>query len=196
MKFLVTFLAIICCCLACDKVITNASTIVDNSPKFITYKIGKGQNYSNNDSTLLIFTNYTVQNFIARFDSSVIYTTVVPSHQTDINKLYGFADNNMFHQVYSARFGWNWLKDGLHLWGYNYNNGVIDSISTVTNSINKDINCSIKVLPNNYIFSVDGKETYMLRTSPTAMGVGYKLFPYFGGHEPAPHDITILIKEL
>ncbi len=197
MKYLVAFLVIIGCSVSCKKTTVDAPvTVVDNSPKFITYKIGKGKNYANNDSTTIIITNYTEQKFIARFDSSAVYTNVLPSNQADINKLYGFADNNMFHQIYSARFGWNWLNGGLHLWAYDYNNGVRDYKDLGTIAIGKDINCSIKVLPNNYIFSVDGRETSMLRTSPSPTGVGYKLFPYFGGKETAPHDVVILVKEL
>jgi len=36
----------------------------------------------------------------------------------------------------------------------------------------------------------------MSRASSTATAVGYKLYPYFGGDEAAPHDINIWIKEL
>ena len=192
---IIACLALICVVVGCKKETANI-VAVDNSAKFVTYKIGKGQNYPNKDSTTLIITNYTEQKFIAKFDSSAIYTNALASNQADINKLYGFADNNMFHQVYSARFGWNWLNGGLHLWAYDYNNGVRDFKDLGTVVIGKDINCSIKVLPNNYVFSVDGKETMMLRTSPTPIGVGYKLFPYFGGDETAPHEVVILVKEL
>lgn len=194
MKIIVC-LVVICFAVSCKREVYEMP-LVDNSAKFVTYTIGKGQNYPNNDSTTIIITDYTEQKFIAKFDSSAIYTTALPSSQSDINKLYGFADNNMFHQIFSARFGWNWLSDGLHLWAYDYNNGVRDFKDLGTIAIGKEINCSIKVLPNNYVFSVDGKETLMLRTSPTPTGVGYKLFPYFGGHETAPHEVVILVKEL
>ncbi|MEO5783498.1 MAG: hypothetical protein ABIQ07_09520 [Ginsengibacter sp.] len=42
------------------------------------------------------------------------------------------------------------------------------------------------------------KITYLYslpRTSTTAKAIGYKLYPYFGGDETAPHEIDIWIKE-
>jgi hypothetical protein len=36
----------------------------------------------------------------------------------------------------------------------------------------------------------------MTRESKTEKAEGYKLFPYFGGDETAPHNISIWIKEL
>jgi len=56
--------------------------------------------------------------------------------------------------------------------------------------------CSIKVDSNKYIFSLNKKEVIMPRESTTTVGEGYKLFPYFGGDELAPHDISIWIEEL
>ena len=40
-----------------------------------------------------------------------------------------------------------------------------------------------------------GKDS-LPRTSATSKAEGYKLYPYFGGDESAPHDIFIYIKEL
>lgn len=194
MKIIVC-VAFMCVVLSCKKE-AEQTTSVDNSPKFVTYTIAKGQNYPNNDSTMLVLTNYDEQKFIVKFDSSAIYTTLQQVHQVDINKLYGFADNNMFHQKYSARFGWNWIRNSLHLWAYIYNDGVVDYKDLGTVTIGNDVYCSIKVTSKRYIFSLNGNETIMPRTSPTSQGVGYKLFPYFGGHETAPHDITIAIKEI
>jgi hypothetical protein len=42
---------------------------------------------------------------------------------------------------------------------------------------------------------VNDKTTAMPRTSKAAVAKGYKLFPYFGGDETAPHDINIWVKE-
>lgn len=59
--------------------------------------------------------------------------------------------------------------------------------------MNDEINYSIKIEANKYIFAVDGTTIEMPRfsTSPN----GYKLYPYFGGDEVAPHEIKIRIKE-
>ena len=46
-----------------------------------------------------------------------------------------------------------------------------------------EINCSLKVAGEKYIFSVDDITVEMGRTSTTTKGSGYKLYPYFGGDE-------------
>jgi hypothetical protein len=35
-----------------------------------------------------------------------------------------------------------------------------------------------------------------LSTFSTPKGKGYRLYPYFGGDETAPHDISIWVKDL
>ena len=65
-----------------------------------------------------------------------------------------------------------------------------------TVSIGTEYTCSIKVTAANYIFSFNEASKNMSRASSTATAVGYKLYPYFGGDEAAPHDINIWIKEL
>jgi len=167
-----------------------------NTTQFVKYFIGKGKHYANDDSTTLVIVNTNEQKFAVKFDSSAIYQTVLLSNQADINKLYGFSDNQAFHQQFSARFGWNWLNNGLHLWAYDYNNSNREYKDLGAVAIGKEIICSIKVAGDTYVFAVDGKETVMPRAATTATGYGYKLFPYFGGDETAPHDITIFIKEL
>ncbi|MBA4196969.1 MAG: hypothetical protein C0459_05375 [Chitinophaga sp.] len=178
---------------ACSKQADNTA-VTTTTPQFVTYTILKGRQFS--DSTTISVVNTTEMKFVALFDSSAVYKTIDPNNQADINKLYGFSDNNSDHHQFSARFGWNWLNDGLHLWAYDYNYGNRDYKDLGLVSIGKEINCSIKVTTNQYIFSVNGKETIMVRSAGTAVGSGYKLFPYFGGQEYAPHDITIQIKEL
>ncbi|UII26212.1 hypothetical protein LVD15_23395 [Fulvivirga maritima] len=45
-----------------------------------------------------------------------------------------------------------------------------------------------------YFFTVNGKtEVEMVRGGNCTETVNYLLFPYFGGDETAPHDITIKI---
>ena len=166
-----------------------------NSVNFVEYNIRQGEQYC--DKSTLQKVEYEELKFIVRFDSSAIYRTIDPANQSDINKLYGFSDNNAQHHLFSARFGWRWNpKEGLCLFAYTYNNSVRTSklLSVVT--INEDHTCSIKVTPNSYVFTLDGKQETMLRESTTTKASGYQLFPYFGGDEFAPHDIKIKIKEL
>ena len=165
-----------------------------DTPKFITYTIKKGEQFA--DLNNYISVNYTEQKFIVKFDSSAIYTNINPANQGDINKLYGFSDNDSAHHSFSARFGWNWINNALWLYAYVYNKSVVFFQPLRTVPIGSEINCSIKVDGNKYVFTVNGNPVNIPRSSTTTTGRGYKLYPYFGGDELAPHNVTIKIKEL
>lgn len=121
--------------------------------QFTKYTIRQGQNSS--DGNTFSPTSYSELKFITKFDSTAIYSTVLDYNQLDINKLYGFSDNNSGHQQYSARFGWRWSDNALRLFGYVYNNGVRDSKELGTVTIGSEINCSIKVTAKHYVFSLN-----------------------------------------
>jgi hypothetical protein len=163
------------------------------SNKFIEYTIGKGMQYC--DKSTIVPVKYSQLRFKVKFDSSAIYKTIAASNQSDINKLYGFSDNNATHHEYSARFGWRWSNNALRLFAYDYNNSVMTFKELGTVKIGVENTCSIKVSGNEYIFSLNGTETKMARASTTTLAEGYKLFPYFGGDESAPHTISIWIEE-
>lgn len=160
---------------------------------FVQYVIPRGQQYCMQNA--FTAADYAQLKFVVRFDSSAIYTTSSSSNQGDINKLYGFSDNNSQHHLYSARFGWRWKNNALELFGYIYNNGVMSFTNLGSVSIGAEHQCTIAVTEQYYIFTLNGVSTNMPRSSTTAKGIGYKLFPYFGGDESAPHDIKIWIKE-
>ncbi|MDQ6815352.1 MAG: hypothetical protein M3040_16575, partial [Bacteroidota bacterium] len=85
-----------------DSIISSISSkaAVVKAQQFIKYTIPKGEQYCDISSYKAV--SYQQLSFVVRFDSSAIYQTVVPSNQTDINKLFGFSDNNAHHHVYSA----------------------------------------------------------------------------------------------
>ena len=62
-------------------------------------------------------------------------------------------------------------------------------------SIGTEYTCSIKVTASSYVFTLNEGSKTMPRASTMVTAVGYKLYPYFGGDEVAPHDINIWIKE-
>ena len=164
------------------------------SQKYIQYVIHKGQQYC--DENIYKPVNYSEIKFKVKFDSSAIYTTKQPGNQYDINKLYGFSDNNSDHHQFSARFGWRWSDGSLRLFGYVYNEGLRSSKEIGTVNIGAENDCSIKTGQGIYVFTLNDKADTLLRKSITSQAVGYKLYPYFGGDETAPHDITIWIEEL
>ena len=165
-----------------------------NPTVFTKYTIAAGKQYA--DKNLFTQTSYAELKFTAKFDSSAIYSNSDPNNQYDINKLYGFSDNNSTHHQFSARFGWRWSDNALRLFGYIYNNGVRSTKELGTVAIGAENNCSVKITPSHYVFSLNNLKDSLPRTSATFKAEGYKLYPYFGGDESAPHDIFIYIKEL
>ena len=161
---------------------------------FIDYTIQAGKQFCDQNTYTPL--SITSLKFVVKFDSSAIYQTLNPSNQGDVNKLYGFSDNNAFHQDFSARFGWRWYHDKLSLQGYIYNNSVRDFQDLATVDIGKEYTCAINVKDSLYEFVINGAVTRMPRKSTTPTAVGYKLYPYFGGDELAPHLIHIFIKPL
>ena len=166
----------------------------DGGQFYVKYSIYKGRHYSNKNSIEPL--KASSLSFKVKFDSSAIYSSLNPENQTDINKLFGFSDNNAAHHLFSARFGWRWSDDSLRLFAYTYNEGErrFQEIGIIQPGVEND--CSIAIKEDNYIFSLNGAKTAMPRASSTPIAEGYKLYPYFGGDESAPHDIFIWIKEV
>jgi hypothetical protein len=161
---------------------------------FTRYTIPQGSHYSD------LSTYKTVETlqlkFAVRFDSSAIYQTSSPENQYDINKLYGFSDNDKHHHEYSARIGWRWSDGALRLFAYIYNEGVVDSKEITSIPIGQEAVCSIGVSEKEYVFNVNGITQTLPRKSSTPKAKGYQLYPYFGGDEPAPHEVRIWLKNL
>jgi hypothetical protein len=201
MKTLILSLAALLCLCSCnkvvdsvvDKAISKAVTTKAQYNKTIQYTIPKGAQYCDQNGYRPVVT--TQMTFTVKFDSTAIYQTVQPVNQYDINKLYGFSDNNADHHQYSARIGWRWSDHALHLFAYVYNAGTVASKELATVLIGSEIKCSIQVAGSKYLFTVNGVTESMPRASTTPVGKGYQLFPYFGGNETAPHAIHIYIKE-
>ena len=191
-----TYLSFIFLCfLSCSKSQVEVEpTTSSKEAGFIKYTIAKGQQFCNDNA--FVATSYGELKFIAKFDSSAIYSTKDPGNQDDINKLYGFSDNKTTHHNFSARFGWRWSNGALRLFGYIYNSSLIDSKELGIIAIGKENDCAIKVTSTSYQFFLNGKIDSLPRESSTVKAEGYKLYPYFGGDELAPHAINIFIKEL
>jgi hypothetical protein len=182
---------------SCKKAIQGVISSVNKANtinQFSKFTIAKGAQNADINGYKRVETSEL--NFVVRFDSSAIYQTSNPANQNDINKLFGFSDNNAEHLQYSARFGWNWGKEGLKLHAYVYNNGVRTTRLLGIVPVGADQQCSIKVTEGTYIFSLNGSTETLPRESTAPQALGYKLYPYFGGDEVAPHNITIYIKEL
>ena len=160
------------------------------------FTIPKGAHYSGVHAALV---SQATLSFQATFDNSAVYTTVDPVNQTAINKLYGFSDCLTAHHDNSARFGWNWNLNTLKidLWAYTYaNGGTFHDAYVGSVGPNETHQYEIKTSGLTYLFLLDGVQVAEAeRGCSDAVANGYRLYPYFGGVETAPHTITITVVE-
>jgi hypothetical protein len=199
MKNPILYIAFLLLCNSCSKsgdaVIeqTTATLITATSaPGFTKYTIKSGQHYADGNTFKIMET--AALNFVVKFDSTAIYQSALKENQYDINKLYGFSDNNQGHHLYSARFGWRWSDNALRLFAYVYNEGTVSSKELTAIGIGQEVACRIRVTPTDYLFTVGDKSDSLRRMSTTPLAKGYQLYPYFGGDETAPHEVSIWIK--
>lgn len=192
--------SLLCVNITCNKpglespsISENASSDEQATAKVQSFIIYQGDHYSTPNP--ITFTSKSELRFDALFDSSCIYQTVDPSNQEDINKLYGFSDCNSQHLENSARVGWRWSDDSLRIFGYVHNNGDMLFQEVTTVAIGAVIHCRIVCLADQYEFDVNDKTVYLPRHCSGRYS-RYRLYPYFGGDETAPHDIHIQLREL
>ena len=143
--------------------------------------------------------------FQAKFDESCLYD-LGNNDNYDINKLYGFS-TTYFHQKQSGRVGWRCI-DGknIQLLTYSYNDSNRDlNDSEVLGEVkpNELFECEIIDNEDHYLykfFKLNKKCELISSAIDTKQKdwflFHYKLRPYFGGNNPAPHDMKIWIKIL
>ena len=139
---------------------------------------------------------YSVLGFLVEFDGSCRYE-LPKEDQEDINKLFGFSLGFNHHKD-SARFGWFYKKDQIHLYSYTYSNSKRSYEFITKLELNKIYSLSIFSFNNEFEFSVSyGGELIAIKKvkNNKPFSIGYKLWPYFGGNNPAPHDIKISLTE-
>ncbi|RKQ49286.1 hypothetical protein BXY85_0275 [Roseivirga pacifica] len=130
-----------------------------------------------------------------KFDNSANYALENENDQADINKLIGFSDCAAHHQRESARFGWRWFEDELQILAYVYRDGdfIFEEMGAIP--LDTEVEMEIRTLNGQYLFSGEGLDNVALERSASCnTGENYWLWPYFGGNQPAPHDITIQLK--
>ena len=166
----------------------SCKKITDN---YKTFTIREGKHRSTN---ALNYSKDTVFGWNIEFDSSAIYKTVDSLNQLDINKLIGWSDCGTDHMDNSIRFGWRWLDDSLEIHWFKHEQGKFsfDLIKRV--SLCEEHYYELTIFRWDYKLAVDGTYVYVPRNCVYDKR-RYQLYPYFGGDEPAPHDIHIKIKK-
>ena len=161
-----------------------------DSEGYRTYIIKEGRHRS----TVAYNTSFdTVFNWSIIFDSSAIYITQDPVNQYAINKLIGWSDCNSNHMDYSIRFGWRWLNDSLEIHWFRHQHGNFEFSKIKSVSLCEPHEYYLDFTDTEYSLCIDETCVYLDRTCPGTFKK-YKLYPYFGGQETAPHDIKIRIK--
>jgi len=115
--------------------------------------------------------------FQFKLDESAYYETEIPENQHDVNKIYGMSE---------LQLCWLRHEEGRHSSA---------TIRTIEPDVIYDATIDIKTFF--YVIVIDGDTTMVRRRPEGNWGIvrRYYLYPYFGGNEYAPHDITIKIKE-
>jgi hypothetical protein len=134
--------------------------------------------------------------FEARFNESAIYNFNDPAIQSDKNKLMGFCDCNSLPHENSARFAWQWYNNRLEIYAYCYVNGNRQEQFIGVVQLHHYNHFELEV-GKEYIFRLNNEAPVTVRRGNTCKtGAYFKLWPYFGGHVAAPHDVTIDIKPI
>lgn len=181
---------------SCTKSFDDIPAVKELEPKpgqYSTFTIQPGAHFCDQNPVRSVTTSE--MKFMVKFDSSAIYQTELPENQYAVNKLWGFSEGTSNHYN-SARIGWSWTDGALRLYGYVYVSGVLYYHEITPVTIGTEINCSIKLVADTYLFTVNGVSISLPRGPSTSDASGYQQYPYFGGNETAPHLITILIKSL
>ncbi len=160
---------------------------------FRVYKIKEGKHSS---SHVVCSFSGDEMSFEAMFNETVVYENLDPVNQEDINKLFGFSDCSSHHQNNSARFGWRWFNNEIQIFAYCYaeNERAWRQVGVV--EMNESNNYRIVAEEQEYIFWLNEDSVQMKRGKCDGNGgLKYKLYPYFGGDETAPHEVQIMIKD-
>jgi hypothetical protein len=162
--------------------------------RMVVYEIPAGAHHAS-PSSFQPLINISMLKFKARFDSSAIYKTLQTQNQPDINKLYGMSDCSGNHQLNSARFGWRWYNDELQIWAYAYVNQARKAAFIKSVALGSSNMYELTFTDSTYTFKV-GETAVSISRHCHNKASGYRLYPYFGGDEVAPHRITIEIEEI
>lgn len=171
--------------------ITSCSTnppMIDVEDDFTTYGIKQGEHSSGNHISLTLSKKIEC---LVVLTETCIYD-LNSDDQGDINKLFGLSDSYN-HSDHSARFGWRYFNNRIEILSYVRRDGnfYYEFIGVVEpNQINV---YKIEILEDKYRFYFNKKILDMDRTSKYS-GIRYKLYPYFGGNNFAPHNVFIKIK--
>lgn len=167
----------------------------------MVFRIPKGQSYAWPPCFGLYFNKKSMSRIVS-FDITAKYDHPGTADDDDVNKLFGWGYFKGGKHKDSVRFGWTYNNETgrIPLWAYCYVNGerIIKMLCEVLPY--RSVLCSIDIAGGVYYFTVcDPKTTYVIYGHcevPFSHGKkwSYRHVCYFGGSNPAPHEICIKIK--
>ena len=171
---------------ACSGLLPGGTAVIFIIPQGAHYSSGVFFEYLETDR----------MDFSFLFDESAVYSLGENNpNQADINKLFGFAEGSPLNiHNYSARFGWRWYNDELQILAYAYTAGERKSLLMGTAEPGEWFYGSIESTDEAYVFSFSGEEYIIRKEQPFSHVCKYLSYPYFGGDEAAPHQISISVK--
>lgn len=167
----------------------NRKASKDNQEFFI-YNIRRGEHYCRENVPEWI--EGTQLNVTAYFNESNLYEQ--PHQNADINKLMGFNEG---HPHDSARIGWKVINGQIYVYPYVHYKGKnlgAENPEGFLMPLRTPLLFCIKVIPGSYVFNLNGHWVTLPRNSQEKKFSGWKLYPYFGGDLPAPHNMSFGIK--
>lgn len=161
---------------------------------WINYYIPEGEHYSSNGA-LEIFASDSLDVYFS-FDSTAVYSTSDISNQLDWNKLIGFSDCQSHHHQNSVRLVWRWTPGiGLEIGEYVYSERDLSFQKLTTVEIRDTNHAVITATSGFYKLKVNDVKSEVIRKCSSRFA-SYKLFPYFGGTEVAPHHVNVYINQV
>lgn len=188
-------------------VLINILTQYLYEKRWVRYEISKGKHFSRSKGSVKInLEEDRTLKFIANFTPSCLYE--LSNNNTQINKLYGFSCGR--HHNYSARIGWRCADKEtgqIELYAYWYDGSDSHKSQYLGYTyINTPVKLQIKATKHSFDFilydnihhdSVENQINAWLEDKRNCTFMTrFKLFPYFGGQQPAPHDMVIEIFEI
>jgi len=142
---------------------------------------------------------------IVKFDWTCAY--LIPGKdQKDWNKLFGWS--YLAHQNNSVRWGWRYtplegvvpravIPNGIQIAPYLHSQGsIIFPKEWIDVPIGKEIELGIHDMNDCFLFTADSQKIIVPYSGIKKFPIGYKLYPYFGGNQTAPHDVSVWMKKV
>jgi hypothetical protein len=156
----------------------------------------------------IIFGNQELH-YKVRFTTSCRYT-LPTEDQADINKLIGIGYLNSiplkglkpvpFHHCNSVRFGWHYdpAMDNIVLWAYWYAHKERKYKEICRVGIGEEVGVHLTRKDKHHTLTVTSSSSVIgvAHVPVPTSAVSYLLRPFFGGNNPAPHDIEIDITDI